>query len=116
MRFLLDENFPRAAADLLVAAGHECSRALEHFPPGRADDLLFAKAQELGAVFVTTDRDFFHTIPWLHDRHCGVIAITLSQPNRAALLARLQDALGRLRNETEFRRVWLFTDDRLFER
>ncbi len=116
MRFFLDENFPRAAVDELTAAGHECSRALEHFSAGTPDDDLFAKAQELGAIFVTTDRDFFHTVPWLHNRHAGVIAITLAQPNRAALLGRLRDAVARLHGQKSFHRVWLLTDDRLFER
>lgn len=116
MRFFLDENFPRAAVNELTAAGHECSRALEHFPAGTPDDDLFAKAQELGAIFVTTDRDFFHTVPWLHHHHAGVIAITLDQPNRVALLARLRDAVGRLQGQDSFHRVWLLTDDRLFER
>jgi hypothetical protein len=100
----------------LLAAGHVCCRALDYFPPGASDEKLFAKAQELEAVFVTTDRDSFHTIPWLHARHAGVIAITLAQPNRAALLSRLKDAVERMRSEKEFHRVWLLTDDRLFER
>ena len=116
MRFFLDENFPRAAEDVLISAGHECSRALQHFPAGAHDDELFAKAQELDAVFVTTDRDFFHTVPWLHARHAGVIAITLSQPNRARLLARLRDALRLLEGRGDFHQVWLLTDDRRFER
>jgi predicted nuclease of predicted toxin-antitoxin system len=116
VRFFLDENFPRAAVEELQAAGHECSRTLEHFVAGATDDELFSKAQELGAVFVTTDRDFFHTVPWLHDRHAGVIAITLAQPNRAALLTRLTDAVRRLKGQPSFHRVWLLTDDRLFER
>jgi len=116
VRFFLDENFPRAAAQLLAAAGHECSRALDYFPPGAADDALFAKAQALGAVFVTTDRDFFHTIPWLHNNHAGVIVVTLAQPDREALLARLGDALRRREGVAGFNKVWLLTDDRLFER
>ena len=116
MRFFLDENFPRAAVDELTATGHECSRALEHFPAGTSDDDLFSKAQELGAIFVKTDRDFFHTVPWLHNHHAGVIALMLAQPNRAALLARLRDAVERLKGQSSFHRVWLLTDDRLFER
>lgn len=116
MRFFLDENFPRAAVGELVQAGHECSRALDHFPRGASDEAIFAKAQELGAVLVTTDRDFFHTVPWLHGKHAGVIAITLAQPNRAALLERLRDAVARLHGKDRFQGVWLLTENRLFER
>ncbi len=116
MRFFLDENFPRAAQEHLVTAGHDCTRALDHFSPGATDEELFARAQELGAIFVTTDRDFFHTIPWLHERHAGVIAIALAQPNRDALLARLNDALQLWPEGVGTPRVWLLTDERLFER
>ncbi len=116
MNFFLDENIPRAAVDELIGRGHRCSRALDHFPPGTPDEELFAKAQVLGAVFVTTDRDFFHTIPLLYAQHCGVIALTLRQPNRAALLSRLADAVNRLPVDGSFQRVWLLTDDRLYER
>lgn len=56
------------------------------------------------------------TLSGFPDRHAGVIAITLAQPNRAALLSHLKDAVERLRTEEEFHRVWLLTDDRLFER
>ena len=54
------------------------------------DETVFRKAKDFGAVLLTTDRDFFHTIPHLHDTHCGVIVIALRQPNRAAILSRLE--------------------------
>lgn len=63
MKFFLDENFPRPAVPLLQAAGHETVHALERFAPGTEDDRLFARAQEEGAIFLTTDKDFFHTVP-----------------------------------------------------
>jgi len=36
-------------------------------------------------VFLTTDRDFFHTIPHIHDKHAGIIVIALRQPNRSTI-------------------------------
>jgi len=45
---------------------------------------------------LTTDRDFFHTIPPLFASHCGVIVIALRQPNRAAILSRLEWVLARV--------------------
>ena len=45
-----------------------------------------------------------------------MIALTLRQPNRAALLSRLVDAVQRLPVDGSFQRVWLLTDDRLYER
>ena len=58
MKFFLDENFPRPALTSLQAAGHSAVHALEIFPPGTADDVLFAHAQQERAIFITTDRVF----------------------------------------------------------
>ena len=60
MKFFLDENFPRPAIAQLVSAGYSASHTLDHFPPGTADDKLFDHAQQAGAIFITTDKDFFH--------------------------------------------------------
>ncbi|HUA65167.1 MAG TPA: DUF5615 family PIN-like protein [Alphaproteobacteria bacterium] len=88
MNFFLDENFPRPALTFLTSAGHSASHALQHFPLGTPDEILFAHAQEKKAVFVTTDRDFFHTIPLAYEHHSGAIVITLRKPNRADLIRR----------------------------
>jgi predicted nuclease of predicted toxin-antitoxin system len=96
MRFFLDENFPRPAITFLESAGHSASHALQSFPPGTGDTKLFAYAQEQKAIFVTTDKDFFHTVPLAFERHSGAIVITLRRPNRAELLRRLAEALALL--------------------
>jgi hypothetical protein len=64
MKFFLDENFPRPALAQLQSAGHTAVHALVIFPPGTPDDQLFAHAQRESAIFITTDKDFFHTIRW----------------------------------------------------
>ena len=69
MNFFLDENFPRPAITLLESAGHSATHALQVFPPGIEDAKLFAEAQERKAIFVTTDKDFFHTIPLTFKQH-----------------------------------------------
>lgn len=111
MRFLLDENFPKAAADLLRLAGHEVMDIRGSGKEGMEDDALFRIAQESGAILLSTDRDFFHTVPHLHDRHCGVVVIALRQPNRAAILSRLEWVLKNL-SESDFpNRVFQLRDN-----
>ena len=39
---------------------------------------------------LTTDRDFYHTVPLLYEHHFGVVVIALHQPNRDAILGRLK--------------------------
>jgi|ERR1043165_522205 predicted nuclease of predicted toxin-antitoxin system len=116
MKFFLDENFPRPALVQLQAAGHSANHALETFPPGTADELLFAHAQKEHAVFVTTDKDFFHTIPLAFAQHDGAIVITLRRPNREELLRRLADALAALDQRNLQNTVWLVTDTHIYSR
>ncbi|MEK7949673.1 DUF5615 family PIN-like protein [Luteolibacter soli] len=96
MRFLLDENFPKAAASFLEEAGHEVFDFRGTAEEGIEDSSVFVKAQAYGAVLLTTDRDFFHTIPHLFDTHAGVVVIALRQPNRNAILSRLKWLLARI--------------------
>jgi predicted nuclease of predicted toxin-antitoxin system len=81
MIFFLEENFPRPALAHLRDSGHKASHALDTFPLGTVDDKLFAHAQEQSAIFVTTGKDFFHTIPLSCARHHGAIVITLRKPS-----------------------------------
>jgi predicted nuclease of predicted toxin-antitoxin system len=116
MNFFLDENFPRPAITQLQSAGHSAIHAMDVFPPGTTDDLLFAHAQKERAVFVTTDKDFFHTVPLAFERHHGAIVITLRRPNREELLRRLADALTELGDRSLDSAAWLVSDSRIYSR
>jgi predicted nuclease of predicted toxin-antitoxin system len=116
MKFFLDENFPRPAIAFLESAGHSASHTLQVFPPGTDDAKLFSYAQEQNAMFITTDKDFFHTVPLTFERHSGAIVITLRKPNRADLLRRLADALHLLGERNLHDTVWLVTETRIRSR
>ena len=89
MKFLLDENIPRTAKSMLEDLGNIAYDMRDLLDRGADDNAVFSKAQDLKAVLLTTDRDFFHTVPYLWQEHSGVVVIALRQPNRAAILARL---------------------------
>ncbi len=89
MTFLLDENFPKAAASVLLGREHEVFDVREMGMAGCTDAAVLAKAEDLGAVILTTDRDFFHTLQHRSVHHPGVITIALRKPCRAAILERL---------------------------
>ena len=110
MNFLLDENFPKAAASVLLDAGHCVFDVRGTIEEGMDDPSLFAKAQHLNAVLLTTDRDFFHTIPHLFDSHAGVVVIALRQPNRAAILTRLEWLLSHVHSGDFASRVFQLRD------
>ena len=75
MIFFLDENFPVAARELLSRRGHETMdiRGTQH--EGSPDSTIFEMAQQKRAVFLTTDRDFWHTVPVLYEQHYGIVVI-----------------------------------------
>jgi predicted nuclease of predicted toxin-antitoxin system len=90
MNFLLDENFPKSAEKLLVDSGHHVIDIRGTNWQGVDDFQLFELAQQHQAILLTTDRDFYHTVPLAHPEHFGVIVIALKQPNREAILSRLR--------------------------
>ena len=96
MKFILDENFPKAARPCLEQRRHECVDVRDFLPQGTDDEMVFQFAQERRAVFLTTDKDFYHTIPLARSPHHGAVVISLHQPNRQAILQRLQWFLDHL--------------------
>jgi predicted nuclease of predicted toxin-antitoxin system len=96
MTFFLDENFPKSASVLLEGMGHRVLDLRGTGREGASDQAIFAEAQLAGAVFLTTDRDFFHTVRHLHPVHAGVIVIALRLPNRTSILDRLTWILQRV--------------------
>ena len=90
MKLLLDENFPKSAVEVIEASGNVAIAFSDVCEFGADDETVFSTAQRLGAVVLTSDRDFYHTMPLLHPRHCGIVVVALRQPNRQAILTRLQ--------------------------
>ena len=90
MNFLLDENFPKAATELLERLGHDTFDPRGTALEGSEDSVLVEEARRLDAVILTTDRDFFHTLRHQYPDHAGLVVIALRKPNRAAILQRLE--------------------------
>jgi predicted nuclease of predicted toxin-antitoxin system len=110
VKFFFDENFPKSAGPLLMARGHECVDIRGTGKEGAEDLAIFQLAQEQRAVFLTTDRDFFHTIPHLEKNHHGVVVVALRQPNRQSILSRLEWFLQRFEHRDIGNRVFELRD------
>ena len=116
MTFLLDENFPKRAVPVLEAAGHSCLDIRGTDAEGSDDSTLFQLAQDHHAILLTTDKDFFHTVPMGVASHCGVIVIALRQPNGPAIVAELCNVLSHLQGNTLNSKVLLLTGRRSYLR
>ena len=110
MKFLLDENFPKLAQQLLRSCGHEVLDVRGSPCEGNDDASVFALAQDNAAILLTTDRVFYHTVPHLYPHHNGVVVVALRQPNRRNILKRLEWFLKHLVSSDIRNRVFELRD------
>ena len=110
MRFLLDENFSRSVAAILLERGRGTVDLRSVGLLGASDAGVAEKAIEAGAVILTTDRDFFHTFPNIYAEHSGVVVIALRQPSRDRITQRLEWFLDNVREEHWKNRVFQLRD------
>lgn len=89
MKFFFDENFPKKVAGLLNENDHEVIDIRGTENEGITDKEIFKLAQKNKAIFLTTDKDFFHTIPFNFTKHSGVVVIALDQPNSEKILEKI---------------------------
>ena len=59
---------------------------------------------------LTTDKDFFHTVPHLFAHHYGVVVVALRQPNRRSILAKMSWLIAHIPLEQLEGRVFLLMD------
>ncbi|MCD4655743.1 DUF5615 family PIN-like protein [bacterium] len=91
-----------------ICHGKPVIRGSEH--EGSTDPEIFSLAQSAHAIFLTTNADFFHTIPHLVSDHPGVVVITLHKPNRQNILERLAWFLEHFEPATISGRVFRLRD------
>ena len=58
MRFLIDECLPARMAELLRAAGHDCTHVYEIGLGGQPDEQIMAAADRENRILVSADTDF----------------------------------------------------------
>jgi predicted nuclease of predicted toxin-antitoxin system len=85
---------------MLISLKHEVWDIRGTKDEGVDDKVIFDMAQKRQAIFLTTDRDFYHTVPHLYDHHFGVVVIALRQPNRQNILSRLEWFLLHFQNNS----------------
>lgn len=113
---LLDENFPLSTRSFLESRGWAILDVRGTSREGCEDKVLFAWGQENHALILTTDKDFFHTIPLLFGKHFGIVVVALKKPNSMAILHRLLSAWNHLEQTGFENQAYLLTDTRIYSR
>ena len=98
MKLKLDENVPRSAADVLVAAGHDVSTVAEENLVGAEDDEVVRVAAGEDRLLVTLDRGLADARARLPGAHAGIVVLRLRDQGAASATR----ALRRLEEETGF--------------
>jgi hypothetical protein len=103
VHFLIDEDAPRSAAELLAAHGHDIVYAVDVVLQGSADELLAKWAHEQQAIIVTCNYRHFDA---LLGRQAFAQAGLIGIPQLDAR-SRLERCLGLIECECRQGRVWI---------
>jgi len=112
MNFFLDENFPKTAALLLESQGHAVYDIRGTDKEGLSDADIFEICRKQRAIFLTTDRDFFHTVHFIAKPHYGIIVIALPKPNAKHIIERLEWWLANFKDEDSSNICFLLYENR----
>jgi len=92
MHILVDENIPAATVRDLRQKGHDVLDIRQTPREGASDQELWDLALQQRRVLITTDKGFAHHRA--DKEHCGLLIVTLRQPNRQRIHQRVMQAVS----------------------
>ena len=110
MKFFLDENFPKKVISLLEKQGHTVFDIRGTEQEGISDTEIFSLAKKEEAIFLTSDKDFYHTIHLTEKPHFGIIVIALRQPNSGTIIEKITWVLNNIEKFTFNNECLLISD------
>ena len=106
-RFKLDENLPRAAAEVLRSAGHDVDTVLAEGLGGATDQQVSEACQREHRVLVTLDIDFADIRLFPPSARPGTWVLRPTSLSTPTVLALLRRALPLLVTEAVEGRLWV---------
>lgn len=113
VKFLVDENLPVEAAEMLRNAGHEAVTVAELRLRGSTDTKLAELVKAERRALLTQDVDFANTQVYPPADYFGLVVLRLSAYSRRHILAVLQQVVPQLTEETLVRKLWIVEEDRI---
>jgi len=110
VKVFVDENIPRMTVQMLRDMGHDVWDIRGPVDEGMPDQDVWRRVKETGCLLITPDRGFSRR---RSETHQGILVITLKQPNRQKIHARVVSALGRFPDETSWRGLLVIVRDRV---
>jgi predicted nuclease of predicted toxin-antitoxin system len=114
VKFKLDENLSRRAADLIRAAGHDAVTVASEGLRGTADETLFEVCMRESRALVTLDRDFGQVLRYPPAATAGIVVLEIGpRATHAGLLDRVRELLTLLDARSPGGALWIVEPGRL---
>jgi predicted nuclease of predicted toxin-antitoxin system len=114
VRFKLDENLSRCAADLIRAAGHDAVTVASEGLRGAPDEKLFEVCTAERRALITLDRDFGQVLRYPPAASAGIVILEIGpRATHAALLDRIRELLIVLSTRSPDGALWIVEPGRL---
>jgi predicted nuclease of predicted toxin-antitoxin system len=114
VKFKLDENLSRGAADLIRAAGHDLATVTDQGLRGVADETLFEVCQREGRTLITLDHDFGQVLRYPPAGSAGIVVLEIGRRvTHAVLLERVRELLSVLKTQSPVGALWIVEPGRL---
>jgi predicted nuclease of predicted toxin-antitoxin system len=114
VKFKLDENLSRRAADLIRAAGHDAVTVVSQGLRGAADETVFEVCTAESRALVTLDRDFGQVLRYPPAASAGIVVLEIGpRASHAALLDRVRELLIVLRTQSPDGSLWIVEPGRV---
>jgi predicted nuclease of predicted toxin-antitoxin system len=113
VRFKLDENLPKDAGALLLAAGHDVETVLDERLRGNPDAKILDACQVENRVLITFDLDFSDIRLYPPSSHKGIWILRPHTQSVDNTLALLKGALELIKSEVLQARLWIVEPDQV---
>jgi predicted nuclease of predicted toxin-antitoxin system len=112
-RFKLDENLPRDAQTLLVAAGHDVHSVNDQRLGGGRDPLVLDACLKENRVLITLDLDFSDIRRYPPSSHQGIWVLRATVQSIQGILSMVRGALALVGTEPTAKRLWIVEEGRV---
>jgi Domain of unknown function (DUF5615) len=114
VRFKLDENLSRSAAELFRSAGHDAATVHEQQLQGAPDEQVFEISVRERRALVTLDRDLGQILRFPPSASSGIIVIDPGpRAGHRALLERVRELLAVVETRSPDGSLWIVEPARL---
>ena len=93
MKVKLDENMPRSASQVLVAAGHDADTVVEEKLAGATDPQVVAAAVATGRLLITLDRGLGDIRAYPPGSHAGILVLRPADQSVPTVVAALAEVV-----------------------